>query len=73
MDQDLKKALKDMADGIKVLSQALGNFSNVNATSSTAADAEKRLATLEERSAWHRNIGWGVAVLYGTAFLALLT
>jgi hypothetical protein len=34
---------------------------------------ETRLATLEERSLWHRNIGWGVAGFLGTALLLLVS
>jgi hypothetical protein len=34
---------------------------------------EGRLSTLEERSVWHRNIGWGVAGLLGAALLGLVT
>jgi hypothetical protein len=34
---------------------------------------EGRLAALEERSAWHEKIGWGIAGLYGAAFIALIT
>ncbi len=34
---------------------------------------DARISVLEERSDWHRNIGWGVAGLFASALVALVT
>jgi hypothetical protein len=38
-----------------------------------AEKSEERLATLEERSNWHRNIGWTIVGIVGSVFVLLLT
>src|ERR1700677_3516303 len=66
MDQDLKKALKDMTEAIAVLAQCQSRPTDYfrGDGSAVLASIESRLAALEERSAWHEKIGWGIAGLY---------
>jgi hypothetical protein len=75
MDQDLKKALKDMTEAIAVLAQCQSRPTDYPRGDGSAvlASIESRLVTLEERSAWHEKIGWGIAGLYGAAVVAIIT
>jgi hypothetical protein len=71
MDQDLKKALKEMAEAIALGPQAGG--SPVPELRSASKSIESKLWVLEERLKWHSNIGWGIAGLYGAALVANVT
>jgi hypothetical protein len=80
MDQDLKKSLKDMSDGISGLTGVLRHvFEPVEAGTKPAATpatdslAAGKLEKLEERSKWHRNIGWGIATFFGTVLWLIVT
>jgi hypothetical protein len=67
MDQELNKPLKDMAEAITALARhSAGNPPKDDALGT-------RLSTLEERSNWHRNIGWSIAGLAGSLFAGLIT
>jgi hypothetical protein len=74
MDQDLKKALKEMAESITLLGhRQTGSPAQVPELRSAGEPIESKLGVLEERLKWHRNIGWGIAGLYGAALAALVT
>src|ERR1700761_9307845 len=74
MDQDLKKALKEMTEAIAVLAKCAPRPTDYpRGDGSALGSIESRLAALEERSAWHEKIGWGIAGLYGAAFIAMIT
>ncbi len=67
MDQELKKPFKEMAEAITALARHSAGNPPKDDTVGT------RLSTLEERSNWHRIIGWGVAGLAGVLFAGLVT
>jgi hypothetical protein len=67
MDQELKRPFKDMAEAIT----ALARHSAGNPPKDEALGT--RLSTLEERSNWHRTIGWGITGLAGALFAGLIT
>jgi hypothetical protein len=72
MDQDVRKALKEMSEALTGLIQVTGRLAET-ATQSTGTSIDGQIEKLEERSKWHRNVGWGIAGLYGLAFLAIMT
>jgi hypothetical protein len=67
MDQELKKPFRDMADAIA----ALAHHSAQNPQKDETLGS--RISTLEERSNWHRNIGWGTAALAGVLFGGMIS
>jgi hypothetical protein len=67
MDQELKKPFKDMAEAIAALARHSAGNPPKDETLGT------RLSMLEERSNWHRNIGWSIAGLAGVLFAGLIT
>lgn len=75
MDQDLKKALKEMAEAITGLAhrESDGLPSSGSSIENRLTMIQSKLGILEERSLWHRNIGWGIAGLYGFAFMSIIT
>jgi hypothetical protein len=73
MDQDLKKALKEMTDGISALLHHAANPTEPGKQfTAEGSVVEGKLEKLDERSNWHRTIGWGIATLYGVAFVAIV-
>jgi hypothetical protein len=81
MDQDLKKVLKEMAEAITVVSYRQAHSTDLSHGLPSSGSSienrltmiESKLGILEERSIWHRNIGWGIAGLYGLAFMGIIT
>jgi hypothetical protein len=75
MDQDLKKALKEMAEAITGLAhrESDGLPSSGSSIENRLTMIQSKLGILEERSLWHRNIGWSIAGLYGLAFMSIIT
>lgn len=74
MDQDLKKALKEMTDAISGLSRhTVETRTNSAGAFEVERSIQAKLEILDERSKWHRNIGWGIATLYGAALVAIVT
>ena len=70
MEADLKKALKDMAGAIGNLSHAVENA--VPKAGESSGNADEKIARLEERTDWHRKVGWGIATAASAALLCLV-
>jgi hypothetical protein len=74
MDPDLKKVLKELTEAVTALTIHAAKTAPAGELPEGRLTAiEVHLAKLEERSRWHRNIGWGIASLYAAAFLGAAT